>query len=389
MQRTPARLVALAAAATSSFTAPAVAAAGPTVSFKTPTEGAVISGTLRGDACEATVAGASGSPYIDFYVDGKHFDAEQISPYNCTLDTTTLTDGEHTLRAVVRDDQGLTGSGSRTITVRNTTEAAKTTSSEPPAPPPETAMWIMDLDEAPLGPLKTGTVWGAQNYYKPERISVAQDPQGRYGKVMRTETRSGEYIGGDANGSRLRAEAFMPMVDGKQWVAHPGQEFFYGFRFMESAANVAHSITQFKGMNPDSNAYGGFLSTDETHGFRLRFGSVHLWKPSLGGLSGIRGKWWDFVIRVKYGTGSDGLVEVWFGPAGSPEKQTLLGADGKPVGTTYRGQTVFGDQPKHGTNGVVSRDIWLKQGIYGGNAVATNYFSRTRLGKSFSDVVPR
>jgi hypothetical protein len=496
----PARLLALAALAGTGLAAPAAAQAAPSVTFKTPTEGAVVSGTLANDKCALTIAGTSGRATVKLFVDGNQFDTEGAAPYNCSLDTKTLTDGTHKLRADLVDANGAKATTTRTITVRNKTAPApapapanaapqvafkaptegqtvsgtlsgtkfeatatddkkvtkvdfavdgtalnsdtaapyngsfdstkvangkhtltataydeaglKTTATRgitvsntvapapaptptpAPTPAPGTpatsgALWTMNLDAQPLGTLN-GSVWGAQNKFKPERISVAMDPQGVNGKVMRTETRAGEFIGGDANGSRLRAEAYMPLVGGKQWMAHPGDEFYYGFRFMEGASNgTGHSITQLKGMNPDSNAYGGFIRVTKENGFRVNFGSAHIWAPQLGGIEGIRGKWYDFVIRVKYGTGTNGLVELWFGPAGKPVKQNLVNGSGASVGTTYRGSTVFGDNAAANTGGVLSKDIWIKQGIYGGGAVATAYYDQTRIGKSLGEVVPR
>jgi hypothetical protein len=499
--KTMARRAALVAATGLAAVVPAAEAAAATITFRTPAQGATVSGTLSGERCLAGISGTSGAISIKFFIDGRHFNSESLAPYDCSLDTRTLSEGTHTLRADLVDARGAKATTTRTITVRNAVErpnaapqvafrapgagqtvsgvlagagleatatddrkvvrvdfavdgratgsdsaapytatldtravadgkrtltatavddagakavatrtvtVANVSQPSPPAPAPPTpaptapalppagldatsgAIWTMNMDSMPLGRLGAGSPWGAQNFFAPDRIAVATDPHGRFGKVMRTETRPGEFIGGDANGSRLRAEGFMPMVGGKQWVAHRGDDVFYGFRFMETASNGSpHSITQFKGMNPDSNAYGGFLATDATHGFHLRFGGARIWQPSLGGLAAIRNRWYDVVIRVRYDTGTNGLVELWFGPAGSPTKQTLLGASGKAVGTTYRGATVFGDNAAAGTGGVLSKDIWLKQGIYGANAVATDFYSKTRIGKSFAEVVPR
>jgi len=96
----------------------------PTVSLTAPTNSATISGSnvaVSADASDnETVAG------VKFYYDDTHLiGSEDISsPYAITWDSTSVSDGSHTLSAVARDNTGnVATSSSVTVTVHNAVEA--------------------------------------------------------------------------------------------------------------------------------------------------------------------------------------------------------------------------------------------------------------------------
>ena len=98
----------------------------PSVSWTSPGADATIAGLLW----EATNSGASGPcvasatddravARVDFYVDSSLINSDTAAPYNCKLDTTTVANGSHTLKAVAHDTATKTATSVRTVTVNN------------------------------------------------------------------------------------------------------------------------------------------------------------------------------------------------------------------------------------------------------------------------------
>ena len=90
----------------------------PQVSMTHPTAGSTVSGT---DVyLEATASDNVGVVGVQLLVDGVDYQAEQRDPpYRGSWDTTTVTNGPHTLGARARDGAGLTSTTSITVTVAN------------------------------------------------------------------------------------------------------------------------------------------------------------------------------------------------------------------------------------------------------------------------------
>jgi hypothetical protein len=95
----------------------------PTVSITAPANNATVSGSNV--SVTATAADTVGVAGVKFYLDqtppnGQLGNEDTTSPYSTTLDTTTLANGSHTLRAVARDAAGnTTTSAVITISVNN------------------------------------------------------------------------------------------------------------------------------------------------------------------------------------------------------------------------------------------------------------------------------
>ncbi len=91
----------------------------PTVSLTAPAAGATLSGTT---AVSATAGDDIAVAGVQFTLDGANLGAEDTgSPYSVSWNTTTATNGTHTLRAVARDAAGnTTTSAPVSVTVSNT-----------------------------------------------------------------------------------------------------------------------------------------------------------------------------------------------------------------------------------------------------------------------------
>ena len=101
--------------------------AAPAVSFKAPLANATVSGTLSGGACEAVVASSAEVSKVRFFVDGGTNPvgtADRASPWRCSIDTTKLSNGSHSLIAKATDATGAHGSAKVTVNVNNTSTPA-------------------------------------------------------------------------------------------------------------------------------------------------------------------------------------------------------------------------------------------------------------------------
>jgi hypothetical protein len=108
------------------------APAGPTVSFKTPANGATISKiTGHSDGgCEALTTALSGTTVkqVQFYLGSTLINTEGLAPWTCLIDPSKFTSGTHTLKAVATDDKGGTGTAQVSINIQNDSTAGGDTS---------------------------------------------------------------------------------------------------------------------------------------------------------------------------------------------------------------------------------------------------------------------
>ncbi len=135
-----------------SSTTPPITPAGdtnaPIVSFTSPGSGATVSGPTVG--VSANASDAVGVAGVQFKVDGANFDTEDYTPpFAATLNSTTLTNGGHTLSAVARDAAGNTATATLSFTVNNTTT--------PPATTPIAGETIWFDDALPNGATGSGS----------------------------------------------------------------------------------------------------------------------------------------------------------------------------------------------------------------------------------------
>jgi hypothetical protein len=102
---------------------PFAAQAALTVSFKTPTSGQTVAGTLQGSACEVT---GTEIKRVRFHLDTTELNKDNSSPWNCVLDTTKFANGTHALKAVAFDRNGKSTSTQISVNIQN---------GAPPPPP--------------------------------------------------------------------------------------------------------------------------------------------------------------------------------------------------------------------------------------------------------------
>src|SRR5437879_5454962 len=90
----------------------------PTITLTSPINGATVVGTITLTVTASDNVGVGG---VQYYLDNVPLGAEQtVSPYSMSWNTTTTTDGAHTLKAGARDTTGNTGqSGDRKSTRLN------------------------------------------------------------------------------------------------------------------------------------------------------------------------------------------------------------------------------------------------------------------------------
>ena len=93
----------------------------PTVQITSPTEGSTVSGTVN---IQATASDNVGVSRVVFYIDNVAVGEDTSSPYQYSWDTTTYTNGTHTLKAKAYDSAGNVGeSVIVTVNVNNTPRA--------------------------------------------------------------------------------------------------------------------------------------------------------------------------------------------------------------------------------------------------------------------------
>jgi len=104
--------------------APSVSGSAPSISFRAPTNGGTVSGTLSGSACQ--VNSGSSLYRVRFSVDSTTLNSDYDSPYNCSLDTRTLSNGTHTLKATAWNSAGAASTTQISINVQNGTTNTNT-----------------------------------------------------------------------------------------------------------------------------------------------------------------------------------------------------------------------------------------------------------------------
>jgi thermitase len=96
--------------------APAPDTAPPSVSFTSPSSGGNVSGTVTLQVSASDNVAVSS---VSFSVDGVHQGSDTSSPFSYSWNTTTVTNGSHTLSATATDAAGNSSSASVTVTVNN------------------------------------------------------------------------------------------------------------------------------------------------------------------------------------------------------------------------------------------------------------------------------
>lgn len=96
----------------------------PSVSITSPADGATISGT---STIKATASDDVAVTKLEYYVDGTLKSTLSASPYNYSLDTTTLSNAPHVIKATAYDAANNSSTDTINVTVNNATPPSDTT----------------------------------------------------------------------------------------------------------------------------------------------------------------------------------------------------------------------------------------------------------------------
>ena len=122
----------------------------PVVAISSPAQGATVSGTISFVASASALGGLAA---VQLKVDNSNFGGLMASPpFSAALDTTTLSNGPHSLSAVAVNNSGQTTTASIDVTVNNQT----TPPNPPPAVIPTTPLLV---GQSPAAPRNNITQW--------------------------------------------------------------------------------------------------------------------------------------------------------------------------------------------------------------------------------------
>ena len=88
----------------------------PSVSITSPSNGSTVSGSVN---VTANASDDHGVTQVEFFVDGVSIGVDTSAPYSASWNTTTYSDGAHTVSATATDTIGQTGNSSVGVTVQN------------------------------------------------------------------------------------------------------------------------------------------------------------------------------------------------------------------------------------------------------------------------------
>ena len=104
----------------------------PTVSFKAPTTGTQLSGTVNSTTCEVNATDDVKVTRVEFALGSTALAPKTSSPWQCAIDTTKFPDGGYELKAVAYDEQGKSSSTAVSVAVKNAvTSPAPASGSKP------------------------------------------------------------------------------------------------------------------------------------------------------------------------------------------------------------------------------------------------------------------
>jgi chitodextrinase len=129
-------------------TPPPTSPSTPTVNITLPADNATVTGTVQLTAEATSSVGVS---KVEFYLNGTLIGTDATAPYTATWNTTTASNGQHTLKVVVYDtqDPSVTAEDTVTVTINNPVPDAT-----PPTKPGT-------LTATASGSQKVDLVWGA------------------------------------------------------------------------------------------------------------------------------------------------------------------------------------------------------------------------------------
>jgi Malectin domain/Bacterial Ig domain len=211
----------------------------PTVAIAAPAAGQTVSGTVSLSANASDNIGVAG---VQFLIDGQAYGAEdRAAPYVVSMNTTTLTNGNHTVAATARDAAGnRRTSGAVTFRVSNTTTPPPTTfspirvnSGGPAYVDPEQLAWSTDYGFSGGSVFSTTSAIAnttADPMYQDQRSSITPltysftVPNGNYNVFLKFAELSNSTTGQrafhvDINGSRIYSNFDVYASGGGRFIA--------------------------------------------------------------------------------------------------------------------------------------------------------------------------
>ncbi len=278
----------------------------PTVSFRAPSSGEQVSGTLSGSECEARASDNVRIERVVFSVDGRVANVQRVAPYNCSFASTEVSDGSHTLTAVAYDGAGNQSAPAATVVdVENDEGSAETPPSPPdpvePAPPASPAPLA-----PPAPPIGGRTVFvGDFETGSFGQWRAVQSEAGGSSKIVST-ARQGRYAAAftvPAGGKR--AEVYQ---SGDAYVSE-GDERIYRWSTMPAPGYQPSSLSNYEVILQWKNEGTG----SPPMAFEIEGPNYAVKTPS-----GLRsagpinaGQWTDFELRAKFSaSASTGWVEL-------------------------------------------------------------------------------
>jgi hypothetical protein len=195
----------------------------PSVSISAPTAGQTVSGTITIIALASDNIGVAG---VQFLIDGQAYGAEDTAaPFSASLNTTTRTNGSHTIAAIARDAAGNRRTSSVvSFNVSNTTTPPPTTfspirvnSGGSTYTDPENLLWQPDYGfntgaiastTSPIGSTTADTMYQSQRNSSTPLTYTFTVPNGNYNVFLKwaefTATARGQRVFHvDVNGARV------------------------------------------------------------------------------------------------------------------------------------------------------------------------------------------
>jgi kumamolisin len=126
----------------------------PSVSITSPANGATVSGTINITANASDPVGTI--THVDFYVDSTLIVSDNAAPYTATLDTTGLSNGQHTLKAIAYNNAGNSAQSVVTVTANNALSS-----------------FYINAGGSALTDSCTGVTWQADQYYSGGQTKLA------------------------------------------------------------------------------------------------------------------------------------------------------------------------------------------------------------------------
>ena len=293
---------------------PTPAAATPKVSWSTPTAGKVVSGDLRGDQCQVVVDRPSAVTRVDFALDGRFIGDQHAGPYNCELNTTSVSDGSHTLTAIAYDKYGRSSRASTEINVSNRAPAP----GDPSPPPVDSSPPPGDSSPPPVDPFppptdllaqlgfESGDLSGWQLIQRTsaDRIRVVDSPVRSGSRAARFEVRSGDDFGGGGARSEIGYTENMASegeVRTYSWSTFVPEDY--------PSVDKWQDILQWKNEGTGSPPLQMKIEGEQiglSGGPQVNWRWP--WKRSLE-----RGRWLDFKVRTMWSSDPQvGWVEAWY-----------------------------------------------------------------------------